>query len=247
MADLIMGRNACLEALKSGRRLEKLLIQRPAKGREAEGSVRRIIVKAEEQGVGWEFRDRSALDALADGGRHQGIIAFAAEYEYASVEDMLALAEQRQEKPLLIVLDGIEDPHNLGAILRSAECAGAHGVIIAKNRAASVNETVMKTSAGAAEHMLCARVTNVARTLDELKTRGVWIYGCDMDGSCVWETDLRGAAAIVIGNEGKGMSRLVGEKCDFIVSIPLRGRIDSLNASNAAAVVMFEALRQRIG
>ena len=244
MSEMIIGRNACLEALSSGRDLEKVLV-RDSKGRKADGSIQKIVAQAKDRGIPVEFRDRQILDRMASGAVHQGVIAFGADFSYSSVEEILALAEQRQEKPFLVLLDGIEDPHNLGAIIRTAECAGAHGVIIPKNRAASVNETVMKTSAGAAEHVLCARVTNLGRTIDELKDHGVWIYGCDMGENLCWDTDLTGPAAVVIGNEGSGVSRLVREKCDFIVSIPLMGRIDSLNASNAAAVIMYEAVRQR--
>ena len=185
-----------------------------------EGSLKKILGKAKDRGIPVSYADRTSMDRIAGGQVHQGVIAYASDYEYSSVED-------------------------LGAIMRTAECAGAHGVIIPERRSVSVNETVMKTSAGAAQYIGCAKVTNMGRTIDQLKERGVWVYGCDMDGSSCFETDLTGPAAIVIGNEGKGISRLVREKCDFIVSIPMKGQINSLNASNAAAIVTYEAVRQR--
>ena len=162
------------------------------------------------------------------------------------MDDILALAEERVEKPFIIILDGLEDPHNLGAVMRTAECAGAHGIIIPKRRSVSVNATVLKTSAGAAEHMLCARVTNIGRTIDELKNQGVWIYACDMGDELIYNQDMTGPLAIVIGSEGFGISRLVREKCDFVVSIPMKGQVNSLNASNAAAIIMYEVVKQRL-
>ena len=169
------------------------------------------------------------------------MIAYAAPYEYSDVSEILVLAEERGEEPFIVILDGIEDPHNLGAVLRSAEGAGVHGVIIARNRAAALTDAAVKVSAGAAEYMLLSRVTNLARTVDELKKKGVWIWGCDVSGSEYGSSDMTGPVALVIGNEGRGISRLLGEKCDFMVSIPMRGKINSLNASNAAAVLMWEA------
>lgn len=245
MSDLIVGRNACMEALKGGRKIRALTVLRLRDGRQPEGSLRKILAMAKEQGIRIQYRDRADLDKMAEGAVHQGVIAQAEAYEYAEVADMLELARQRGEAPLLILLDGVEDPHNLGAIMRTAECAGAHGIIIPKRRAAAVTETVLKTSAGAAEHILCAQVTNLTRTMEELKEHGIWIYGCDMGETRCWDTDLTGPAAIVIGNEGKGVSRLVRQGCDFIVSIPMFGQVGSLNASNAAAVVIYEAVRQR--
>ena len=182
---------------------------------------------------------------MADGVAHQGVIAQSAPYSYAEVSDILENASSKGESPFIVILDGIEDPHNLGAIMRSAEGAGAHGVIIPKRRAAELTDTAVKASAGAAEYMPCARVTNIARTIDELKEKGVWIWGCDMGGENYSDADLSGGIALVIGNEGKGISRIVREKCDFTVSIPMRGRIESLNASNAAAVLMYEIDRRR--
>lgn len=249
MADLIIGRNACMEALRSDRQIEKLTVLRQKEGsgrRERnDGALGKILAQAKQRDIPVVYADRAALDRMAGGAAHQGVIAAASEYEYATVEDLLQTAADRGEPPFLIVLDGVEDPHNLGAIMRTAECAGAHGVIIPERRAAAVGATVMKTSAGAAQYIGCARVKNIARTIEMLQERGVWIYGCDMDGASCYEADLTGPAAIVIGNEGKGISRLVREKCDFILSIPMRGEINSLNASNAAAIVMYELLRQR--
>lgn len=251
MADLIIGRNAVMEALRTGHDIERLTVlrQKQPGSRSAgpEGSLRKILGKAKDLGIPVTYADKAVLDRMAGGGVHQGVIASVSDYEYRTVEDLLQIAADRQEPPFLIILDGLEDPHNLGAIMRTAECAGAHGVIIPERRSVSVNATVRKTSAGAAEHIGCARVKNIPRTMEQLQEHGVWIYGCDMDGSGCFETDLTGPAAIVIGNEGKGISRLVREKCDVIVSIPMKGKINSLNASNAAAIVMYEILRQRGG
>ena len=271
MAEMIMGRNACIEALQTDRQVEKLYVLRSAEdgqrdgrakaGRKGDrakaggrgerasagrdGALQKILAKAQAEHIPVSYVDRAALDRMAGGGVHQGVIASVAAYDYRSVEELLQIAADRNEPPFLILLDGLEDPHNLGAIMRTAECAGAHGIIIPERRSVSVNATVMKTSAGAAEHIGCARVKNMGRTVQQLKEQGVWIYGCDMDGEDVFGTDLTGPAAIVIGNEGRGISRLVREACDFIISIPMRGRINSLNASNAAAIVTYEALRQR--
>ena len=247
MAELIIGRNACLEALRSEREIERLTVlkQRNGRGAKPEGSLQKILAKAKDRHIPVFYADREEMDRMAAGGVHQGVIATVSDYVYKSVDDLLQVAADRGEPPFLIILDGLEDPHNLGAVMRTAECVGAHGVIIPQRRAVSVNATVMKTSAGAAEHMGCARVKNIPRVMEQLQQQGVWIYGCDMDGSDCFETDLTGPAAIVIGNEGKGISRLVREKCDFIISIPMRGQINSLNASNAAAIIMYEILRQR--
>jgi 23S rRNA (guanosine2251-2'-O)-methyltransferase len=200
---------------------------------------------ARERGITLIECDRARLDSLSCGGRHQGVVAVAAERNYSTVEDILALAKERGEPPFIIILDGVEDPHNLGAIIRSAECAGAHGVIIPKRRAVGLTSTVSKASAGALEHMLVARVTNLASTIDELKEKGLWLYAADMDGADYHSTDLKGSAAIVLGGEGSGVSRLVKEKCDFVVSIPLYGRVNSLNVSCAAAIILTEVARQR--
>ena len=240
--DMIIGRNPVAEALKSGREMERVLVQKGAGG-----SVGKILSLAKERGVILQYEEKEFLDRKAGGGRHQGVIAFVSAHEYAGVEDMLALAEKRGEPPFLIVLDELEDPHNLGAVMRTAECAGAHGVIISRRRAGGLTETVARTSAGAVEYLPCARVTNIPRTLEDLKKKGIWVYACDMDGETYWKQDLTGPVALVIGSEGRGISRLVREKCDFAVSIPMVGKINSLNASNAAAVLMYEVRKQRDG
>ena len=240
--DMIFGRNPVAEALKSGREMERILIQKGAGG-----SVGKILSMAKERGVILQYEEKEFLDRKAGGGRHQGVIAFVSVHEYAGVEDMLALAEKRGEPPFLIVLDELEDPHNLGVVMRTAECAGAHGVIISRRRAGGLTETVARTSAGAVEYLPCARVTNIPRTLDELKKKGIWVYACDMDGETYWKQDLTGPVALVIGSEGRGISRLAREKCDFAVSIPMVGKITSLNASNAAAILMYEVRKQRDG
>lgn len=237
---LIVGRNPVGEAIESGREIEQILAIR-----DGEGSIRKLIGKAKSSGIRIRFVRRKELDRISGGAKHQGIAAFVQPYEYASVSDILKNAERKNEDPFVIILDGIEDPHNLGAIMRTAECAGAHGVIIGKNRSAGLGETAAKSSAGAVEYVPCARVTNTGRTIDELKEKGLWIAACDMDGEVCFDADLSGPIALVIGSEGKGISRLVREKCDFTVSIPLLGHINSLNASNAAAVLMYEVRRQR--
>ncbi len=237
----VIGRNAVKELLSSGRDIDKLYIT----SGEREGSINMLIGLAKERGLPIIECDKMRLDAMAAGGRHQGIIAIAAEHNYATVEDILSYAQERGEPPFIVVCDGVEDPHNLGAIIRSSECAGAHGVIIPKRRAVGLTTTVAKASAGALSHMRVAKVTNLASTIDELKERGLWIYGADMDGNEYYKTDLKGAAAIVLGSEGFGISRLVKEKCDFIVSIPLYGQVNSLNVSCAAAVILTEVSRQR--
>ena len=236
----IAGRNPVAEAIKAGRPIDKILIQEGAGG--AADRIRKLAL---ENRIPVEIVPKRDIEKLAEGENHQGIVAFAPSHEYASVDDIFDAASKSGEPPFIVVLDGIEDPHNLGAILRSAECAGAHGVIVPKRNACGLTETVAKSSAGAVEYVPCARVTNIARTLDELKERGVWIYACDMDGVTYYKQDMKGPCAIVIGAEGKGISRLVKEKCDFTVSMPLMGKIQSLNASNAACVLMYEIRRQR--
>lgn len=241
MSEVIIGRNAVLEALKNNREIEKITI---AKG--AEGSVKQIVGKAKDRKIPVYYSEKARMDKAASGGAHQGVIAVVSDYEYCTVDDILALAEKRNEKPFVIILDGLEDPHNLGAIMRTAECAGAHGIIIPKRRSVSVNETVAKTSAGASEYMLCARVTNIGREIDSLKEKGLWIGAVDMGDTFYYDQDLTGAIGLVVGGEGSGVSRLVREKCDFVVSIPMKGRITSLNASNAASIMMYEVVRQRL-
>ncbi len=241
--DRIEGKNAVMEALKAGRPLDKIYIVRG----EQDKAIRFIVQKGKAAGAVVSEVDRRKLDAMSVTHAHQGVIAVAALREYATVESILALAEQRGEAPLIVVCDEISDPHNLGAVIRTAECVGAHGIVIPKHRSAGVTAVVEKTSAGAAEHMAVARVGNLVSALEQLKAAGVWIYGTAADGDrTLWETDFRGPAAIVIGSEGTGMSRLTRESCDFLLSIPLRGQVSSLNASAAAAVVLYEALRQRI-
>ena len=241
MSEVIIGRNAVLEALKNNREIEKITI---AKG--AEGSVKQIVGKAKDRKIPVYYSEKARMDKAASGGAHQGVIAVVSDYEYCIVDDILALAEKRNEKPFVIILDGLEDPHNLGAIMRTAECAGAHGIIIQKRRSVSVNETVAKTSAGASEYMLCARVTNIGREIDSLKEKGLWIGAVDMGDTFYYDQNLTGAIGLVVGGEGSGVSRLVREKCDFVVSIPMKGRITSLNASNAASIMMYEVVRQRL-
>ena len=241
--DIIAGRNPVSEAVSSGRAIDHILV---AKG-ELNGSVKVIVAKAKERQIPIKEVDRKKLDYMCGGAVHQGIAAIAAVKEYASVDDIFELAQRRNEKPFIIVLDEIEDPHNLGAIIRTAECAGVHGIIISKRRAAGLNYTVGKASAGAYEYMPVARVTNIPTVLDELKERGCWIYGADMDGAVYAENDLKGACALVIGSEGRGLGRLVKEKCDVILSLPMCGKINSLNASVAAGILMYEFTRQRLG
>ncbi len=239
---MIEGRNAVTEALKAGRTIDKVYLAEGSTDR----SLTRLAAMAKDAGAVVVPTDRRKLDQMSPTGAHQGIIAAVAAHEYASVEDILALAEQRGEAPLIVLCDDLTDPHNLGAILRSAECAGAHGVIIPKRRSVGLTAVVAKTSAGAVEYLPVARVTNLAQTIQTLKDRGVWIYGAAGEAKAdLYHTDLTGPAAIVIGNEGEGMSKLVRESCDVLVSIPMKGHISSLNASAAAAVMLYEALRQR--
>ena len=239
---LIEGRNAVTEALRAGTPIDKIFIARG----ETDKTLGHIASTARAAGVVVVEADRRKLDYMSATKAHQGVIALAAVREYASVEDILSAARERGEAPLLVVCDEISDPHNLGAIIRTAECVGAHGVIIPKRRSAGLTAVVDKASAGALEHMAIARVPNLAAAIETLKKNGLWIYGTAAEGTNeLWKTDLTGPACIVIGSEGDGISRLVREKCDFLVSIPLRGQISSLNASAAAAVLLYEALRQR--
>lgn len=241
MEDKIIGRNPVMEAIRSGRSIDKILIK---KGK-YEGSVIPIIKKAKSAGIIIQEVDRGKLDVIAEGENHQGIIAYVSAYEYATVSDILDRAAEKNEAPFVIICDRITDPHNLGAIIRTANCVGAHGVIIPKRNSAGLNSIVAKTSAGAVEYTPVAKVTNISKTIDDLKEKGLWIAGADMDGEEMYKVDLKGALGLVIGSEGEGISRLVREKCDFIASIPMGGDINSLNASVAAGVLMYEALRQR--
>lgn len=239
--DVISGRNPVSEAIRGSRPIDKILI---AKG-EKNGAVVAILAKAKAKQIPIKEVDRVKLDYLSGGSTHQGIIAFAAVKDYCTVDDIFKTAEERNEAPFILVLDELEDPHNLGAIIRTAECVGAHGVIIPKRRSVGLSYTVGKASAGAVEYMRVARVTNIANLLDDLKKQGVWIYGADMNGTDYTQCDMSGACALVIGNEGKGMARLVREKCDVIVSLPMKGHINSLNASVAAGILMYHALQGR--
>lgn len=239
----IAGRNPVLEVLKSQREIEKIYV---LKG-DLKGSIKKIIGIAKERNIVIQEVDKNKLDTLAKGVAHQGVVALISSYEYARLDDILDRAKEKDQPPFIVILDGIEDPHNLGAIIRTAECAGVHGIIIPKRRSAQVNETVYKASAGAVEHVLVAKVNNINNAIDELKDKGLWIYGADMDGSLYFNTSLKGAVALVIGNEGKGISRLTKEKCDGLVKIPMVGKISSLNASNAAAILMYEVVRQNHG
>ena len=240
--EIIEGRNAVIEALRAGRSIDKIYLARG----DVDKTLGHIASKAREKGVVVVECDRRKLDFMSKTHAHQGVIALCAVRDTCSIDDIFAIADERGEPPFIIVCDEISDPHNLGAIIRSAECAGAHGVIIPKRRSAGLTAIVDKASAGAAEHMAVARVANLPAALQELKKRGLWVYGTAADGqSGLWSTDFSGAVALVIGSEGDGMGRLVRECCDFIVSLPMRGQINSLNASAAAAIVMYEVLRQR--
>ena len=235
---IICGRNPIREALRAGRPIEKLLA-----ASELSGSAREIVKMAKDAGAVVQIVDRARLDQIYPA--HQGLLAYVAAVKYSSVDEMLALAKEKGEDPFLILLDGITDPHNLGAIIRSAECAGAHGVIIPERRASGLTATVAKAAAGALESMKIARVTNLNRTIDELKEKGIWMIGTAMDGENAFEADLTGPAALVIGSEGEGISRLTMEKCDRRLTLPMKGKIESLNASVAAGILMYAVLRAR--
>lgn len=239
--NIIEGRNAVLEAFRSGKPVDKLFVLDGCQ----DGPVRSIVREARKHDTIIQFVEKERLSQMSETGRHQGVIAYAAAYEYFEVEDMLALAKERGEDPFLILLDNIEDPHNLGAIIRTANLAGAHGVIIPKRRAVGLTATVAKTSAGALNYTPVAKVTNLVKTMEELKKEGLWFVCADMDGEKMYDLNLTGPIGLVIGNEGEGVSRLVKETCDFVASIPMKGDIDSLNASVAAGVLAYEIVRQR--
>lgn len=239
---MIEGRNAVLEAFRSGKTVDKLFVLDGCQ----DGPVKTITREAKKQNTIIHYVAKERLDQLSETGKHQGVIAQAAAYRYAEVEDMLKRAEEKGEPPFLFILDGIEDPHNLGAIIRTANLVGAHGVIIPKRRAVGLTSTVAKTSAGALNYTPVAKVTNISATIEELKERGLWFVCADMGGESMYRLDLKGPIGLVIGNEGEGVSRLVREKCDFIASIPMKGDIDSLNASVAAGVLAYEIVRQRM-
>ncbi len=237
----IEGRNAVLEAFRSGKTIDKLFVQKGCQ----DGPIRTIIREAKKHDTILDYVAKERLDQLSETKKHQGVIAYAAAYEYAQVEDMLAAAKEKQEDPFLILLDNIEDPHNLGAIIRTANLAGAHGVIIPKRRAAGLTATVAKASAGALNYTPVAKVTNLSQTIKELKEQGIWFVCADMDGETMYQLDLKGPIGLVIGSEGEGVGKLVKENCDFNAAIPMAGEIDSLNASVAAGVLAYEIVRQR--
>lgn len=243
MQDRIEGRNAVLEAYRSGRTVDKLFVQE----RLEDGPVRSILREAKKSGTIVSFVKKERLDEMSETGHHQGVIAQVSAYSYATVEEILKKAEEKGEAPFLILLDGIEDPHNLGAIIRTACLAGAHGVIVTKHRAAGLTATVVRASAGALNYVPVAKVTNLKSTMEKLKERGLWFVCADMGGELMYDLNLRGPIGLVIGNEGDGVSRLVRESCDLTASIPMHGGIDSLNASVAGGVLMYEIVRQRMG
>ncbi len=238
----IEGRNAVIEAYRSGKTVDKLFVLEHCK----EGSMNTIIREAKKHDTVINYVKKERLEQMSESGKHQGVIGYLAAYEYATVEDILNIAREKNESPFVILLDDIEDPHNLGAIIRTANLAGAHGVIIPKHRAAGLTATVAKTSAGALNYTPVAKVTNISKTIEDLKNEGMWFVCADMGGTCMYDLDLKGSIGLVVGNEGKGVSRLVKEKCDFVASIPMFGDIDSLNASVATGVLAYEIVRQRI-
>lgn len=239
---VVEGRNAVLEAFRSGKTIDKVFVLDGCQ----DGPIRTIVREAKKHGALLNFVSRERLNQISETGKHQGVVAYAAAYEYAEIEDMLELAKEKGEDPFLILLDNIEDPHNLGAIIRTANTAGAHGVIIPKRRAVGLTATVAKTSAGALNYTPVAKVTNLVKTMEELKEKGIWFVCADMDGEPMYDLELTGPIGLVIGSEGDGVSRLVKENCDFVAGIPMQGEITSLNASVAAGVLAYEIVRQRI-
>lgn len=237
----IEGRNPVIEAFRAGRTIDKIFILDGCQ----DGPIMTIKREAKKQNTLMKFVTKERLDQMSESGKHQGVIAYAAAYEYAQVEDILKAAQEKGEPPFLFLLDNIEDPHNLGAMIRTANLAGAHGVIIPKNRAAGLTTVVAKTSAGALNYTPVAKVTNLSKTIEDLKKEGIWFVCADMDGTRMYDLDLKGPIGIVIGSEGEGVGRLVKEKCDFVAAIPMKGNIDSLNASVAAGVLAYEIVRQR--
>ncbi|MDE6025763.1 MAG: 23S rRNA (guanosine(2251)-2'-O)-methyltransferase RlmB [Lachnospiraceae bacterium] len=246
ISHVIEGRNAVLEAFRAGRTVDKLYMQDGVKDGVKDGVTNSIIRAAKKQDVIISFVAKEKLDQMSETKKHQGVIAICAAYEYSDIEDIFAKAEEKGEAPFIFILDEIEDPHNLGAIIRTANLCGAHGVIIPKRRASGLTATVVKASAGAINYTPVVKVTNIAKTIEELKERGMWFACADMDGEVMYKCNLTGAIGIVIGNEGSGVSRLVKEKCDYVVSIPMKGDIDSLNASVAAGVLAYEVVRQNM-
>ncbi len=240
---LIEGRNPVIEAIRAGKPIDKLYILDGCN----DGPVMSIKREAKKKDIFVKYVAKERLDQLSETGKHQGVIAYTAAYEYSELEDIFELAQKKGEAPFVIILDNIEDPHNLGAVIRTANLAGAHGVIIPKNRAVGLTSTVARTSAGAINYTPVVRVTNIVRTIEELKKQGMWFVCADMDGTLMYDLDLKGSIGLVIGNEGEGVSRLVKENCDMIAAIPMKGDIDSLNASVAAGVLAYEIVRQRLG
>ena len=238
--NLLIGRNPVSEAIKAGRTIDKILMQK-----DAQGSALKIAKEARDAGIQIQYVDKAVLDRLAPGRPHQGVAAYAAAHAYVDIENIIAAAKAKGEDPVVVILDNLEDPHNLGAIMRTVDGAGFHGVVIPNRRSVSLTETVAKASAGAIEYVPVAKVSNLAQTVDYLKSEGLWIAAVDMDGQSYEKADLKGPLAIIIGAEGNGVSELMRKKADFIVSIPMRGKVNSLNASNAAAIILYEALRQR--
>jgi 23S rRNA (guanosine2251-2'-O)-methyltransferase len=238
----IIGRNAVIEAIKSGQTIDRLVAARDQK----DAGAQKIINEAKSRGIKVFFYDKEVLDRESAGKKHQGFIAEVTDFKYCELEDILAYAEEKGQPPFVLILDGVEDPHNLGSIIRVAECAGVHGVIIPRHRSVSVNDTVVKVSAGAASHVKVAKVTNINDAIEELKSKNVWVYAADMDGDSIYNTRLTGAIAFVIGGEGQGVKRLTKQKCDGIVALPMYGKVNSLNASVAAGIVVYEYLRQNL-
>lgn len=240
----IVGRNPVLEILSSEKEIEKLFVL----DGELKGSINKIVGIAKDRKVNIQYVNKNKLDQMSNGSNHQGVAALVTPYNYSSINEILEKAKKLNQPPFVLILDGVEDPHNLGAIIRTAECAGVHGVIIQNRRAAQVSQGVYKSSAGAVEHMLVAKVTNISHTIEELKEEGLWIYGAHGDAeNYYFNTELKGAIGLVIGNEGKGISRLVKEKCDVLIKIPMSGQVSSLNASNAASILIYEVVRQNHG
>ena len=239
---VIEGRNAVIEAFRAGKTVDKLFVLEHCK----EGSMNTVLREAKKHDTIINYVKKERLDQMSETGKHQGVIAYIAAFEYATVDDILKKAEDKGEPPFVVILDDIEDPHNLGAIIRTANLAGAHGVIIPKHRAAGLTATAVKASAGAVSYTPVAKVTNISKTIEELKDKGLWFVCADMGGTTMYDLDLKGPIGLVVGNEGKGVSRLVKEKCDFIASIPMFGDIDSLNASLATGVLAYEIVRQRM-
>ncbi|OON99537.1 MAG: 23S rRNA (guanosine(2251)-2'-O)-methyltransferase RlmB [Epulopiscium sp. Nele67-Bin004] len=238
---MIYGRNVILEAIKAGRAIDKILVQ----AGESEGSIKKIIGEAKKRGIIVQEVEKQKLDGLSNFEKHQGAVAYVAAHEYCTIDDMLADANAKKEDAFLVILENIQDPHNLGAIIRTAHNAGAHGIIISKHRAVGLTPTVAKASAGALEYMKVAKVTNISQTIEKLKSAGVWVACADMDGEVIFKENLRGPIAIVIGAEGEGISKNVKNKCDFVISIPMFGKVTSLNASVAASILSYEIVRQR--